>query len=242
MKLELPKLTPVDPPGSVYDEQIDWPVHEAAALFPPLSAEAYAALKQDIKTHGLREAVVVNPKGWILDGRTRARACQELDIEFETRIYDGDPIAFIVSANLHRRHLNEHERAEIAARIATLRRGGGAGGRPAKYKEKNNRPSGPLIKAQQNQASKKLPHTGMTIANAAKLMNVSSRSVRRAKARQRSTQISAAPPATKPAEPDDLRKLDAILRIAMNTYTIDQILQHVYRVLDVDPQRRGKRR
>jgi hypothetical protein len=43
-------------------------------------------------------------EGQILDGRNRARACEALGIEPETRVYAGDdPVGFVISRNLHRR-------------------------------------------------------------------------------------------------------------------------------------------
>lgn len=60
----------------------------------------------------------------IIDGRHRWRACSELGIECETTEYtDDDPLGFVVSLNLHRRHLNESQRAMVAAKMATLSRG-----------------------------------------------------------------------------------------------------------------------
>ncbi|MQA79522.1 MAG: hypothetical protein GEV10_13770 [Streptosporangiales bacterium] len=40
-----------------------------------------------------------------------------------TRVYEGDAVKFIVSHNVHRRHLTDAQRAMIAAKLA--QRGGG---------------------------------------------------------------------------------------------------------------------
>ncbi len=71
------------------------------------------------------------------------------------REYDGDdPVGFVVSLNLHRRHLDESQRAMVAGKIATLDRG-----RPT-----DNPPIG-----------------GISAAQAAEKLNVGTRSVERAR-------------------------------------------------------------
>ena len=100
--------------------------HELANIFPMMSAEEYRALRDDIKTNGLRESIWIW-QGKIIDGRNRYNACMEIGIEPEYRKWNGkeDTLAsFIVSLNLHRRHLSESQRAMIAARLANILHGG----------------------------------------------------------------------------------------------------------------------
>lgn len=88
-----------------------------------MSETEFGLLKSDIQAHGVREPVTISG-GKILDGRNRAKACRELGIDLPTREYDGhDPVGFVVSLNLHRRHLNESQRAMIAARMANMKQG-----------------------------------------------------------------------------------------------------------------------
>lgn len=53
----------------------------------------------------------------ILDGRHRYNACRELGIEVWGRKWEGgmDPIEYVVSNNIHRRHLTTTQRAKAAA-------------------------------------------------------------------------------------------------------------------------------
>jgi N6-adenosine-specific RNA methylase IME4 len=97
--------------------------HPLANLFPLMEGAEFAALVDDIRVNGLHEPIVVHD-GQVLDGRNRYRACEELGIDSAMRVHDGsDPLAFVISANLQRRHLNESQRAMVAARIATMGEG-----------------------------------------------------------------------------------------------------------------------
>ena len=81
-------------------------------------------LVEDIRSHGLREAIWLDAQGRILDGCNRDRACRLTALPPAYRVYDGDdPTAFIVSLNLHRRHLSESQRAMVAARLVNIRQG-----------------------------------------------------------------------------------------------------------------------
>lgn len=92
--------------------------HPLADTFPLLDGDEFQSLADDIREHGLREGIWLY-ESQILDGRNRYRACIEAGEDAYYRTYDGDdPLAFVVSLNLKRRHLNESQRAMVAAKIA----------------------------------------------------------------------------------------------------------------------------
>ncbi len=97
--------------------------HPVANIFPLLEGEAFDCLVQDIQTNGLRDPIV-EYEGLILYGRNRFRGCLKAGVEPRLVPFAGkDPISFVLSKNLHRRHLNESQRAMIAVRLVTLGRG-----------------------------------------------------------------------------------------------------------------------
>jgi hypothetical protein len=99
--------------------------HPASELFPLMEGPDYTALVEDIRSNGLQVAIWLHPDGSILDGRNRYRACGEADVNPGYRTWDGPGTAteFVLSLNLHRRHLTVSQRAMIAARLANLSRG-----------------------------------------------------------------------------------------------------------------------
>ncbi len=94
--------------------------HWAASLFPRLSAEELEELADDIEKNGQLDPIVLLD-GEILDGRNRFAACQAFGID--PRFVDADesarrdPVAWVISKNLRRRHLDESQRAMVAARL-----------------------------------------------------------------------------------------------------------------------------
>jgi hypothetical protein len=71
----------------------------------------------------LHEPIVVY-EDKILDGRNRYRACEAAGTEPMFTVYQGDdPISYVISLNLRRRHLDESQRAMVAAKLATLQHG-----------------------------------------------------------------------------------------------------------------------
>jgi hypothetical protein len=128
--------------------------HPLAELFPLVEGEEFAELVADISEHGLHEPIVLY-EDRILDGRNRYRACLESGVEpaFETYT-SNNPLGYVISLNLRRRHLDKSQRAMVAAKLATMGRG-----RPSK--------NSPIGKISQEQA--------------AELLNVGKRSVERAR-------------------------------------------------------------
>lgn len=105
---------------------VQW--HEFANVFPMLQGDALEGLRRDIAENGVREPIVFLGSA-ILDGRNRYMCARELGIDYPRREFgsqetDGsDPLAFVISHNLTRRHLSESQRASAAGRLANMRRG-----------------------------------------------------------------------------------------------------------------------
>jgi len=110
--------------------KFDYPVHPVSELFPSMDAESFTALKADIAAHGQSEPIVLWKKQ-LIDGRHRLKACNELGIKpIVVDISNSDdPLVYVLSHNLHRRHLTESQRAMVAAKIATLKHGEVGNGR-----------------------------------------------------------------------------------------------------------------
>jgi hypothetical protein len=100
-------------------------VHPAALAFPEMSAAELRGMADDIRNNGLACAIVHDPAGLLLDGRNRLKACEIAGVQPRFETYKGDnPVGFIISANLRRRHLSESQRALVASKLATLSHGG----------------------------------------------------------------------------------------------------------------------
>jgi ParB-like chromosome segregation protein Spo0J len=88
-----------------------------------MSDTEFDELVEDIKKNGLQEHIWLY-EGKILDGRNRYEACKDAGKPCPTRLYTcNDPHGFVISANLRRRHLNESQRASVAALLVTTKWG-----------------------------------------------------------------------------------------------------------------------
>jgi ParB-like chromosome segregation protein Spo0J len=103
-------------------------VHPAANVFPLLGGEEFDALVADIREHGLKNPITLC-HGAVIDGRNRVRAC--LAAGWSWRAIRGmcgelsgagagqidDPVAYVISVNIHRRHLSAEQKAEMLAKL-----------------------------------------------------------------------------------------------------------------------------
>lgn len=127
---------------------IAYNTHPLADIFPLMTGEEFDALKSDILANGLLEPIWLFD-GQILDGRNRFKACQEVGVSPVFREYEGDsPVSFIISLNLKRRHLNESQRAMVAARLANMTHGGIREGQNTKASQTANLHLEPITRSE----------------------------------------------------------------------------------------------
>jgi len=100
----------------------DLKFHPLADMFPLMEGDEFDALVADIKANGVREPITIF-EGKILDGRNRYRACVLLGIEprFQEHragcAHVGDPAAYVISMNIHRRHLTAEQKRDLIAKL-----------------------------------------------------------------------------------------------------------------------------
>ena len=104
-------------------------VHPAADLFPMMTKEELAKTAVDIKLNGLRMPIVVRQvdgKHEVLDGRNCLEALEiarmtlsKADVK-EVELNDAEAVAFIISANIRRRHLTPGEVAALLVKLAKI--------------------------------------------------------------------------------------------------------------------------
>src|SRR5262245_53773770 len=118
-------------PQAISKWREDNKVHPAADIFPMMSDEELAKLGEDIKQNGIRMPIGFwhppgEPKKAVLmDGRNRLEAAERVGM------YDGnipmafvhcsDPTSWIISLNIHRRHLTKQQQADLI--VAAIKAG-----------------------------------------------------------------------------------------------------------------------
>ena len=93
-------------------------LHKFCEIIPACTEQEFKELKEDIKLNGLQIPIKIFDAK-ILDGRSRYRACRELEaeehpIEFRKEVLfssakevsDVDALAYVISMNVKRRHLS----------------------------------------------------------------------------------------------------------------------------------------
>ncbi|MER9233639.1 hypothetical protein NKI56_16305 [Mesorhizobium sp. M0622] len=115
-------------------------VHPAADLFPMMSEPELRELGEDINRNGLRLPIYMwapdkNSRNYeLVDGRNRLTAMELVGIRilgkngfndrqihpFKILWYHGeqlDPWEFVISANIHRRHLTQEQKRDLVAKL-----------------------------------------------------------------------------------------------------------------------------
>jgi len=95
--------------------------HPLADLFPLMEGDEFQKLCNDIHEQGLREPITLH-EGKILDGRNRWRAAKTVGLpltqaNLRTLPSGVDAKAFVISANIHRRHLTAEQKRELLAKL-----------------------------------------------------------------------------------------------------------------------------
>jgi YD repeat-containing protein len=91
-------------------------------MFPLMEGAEFEGLFADIQKHGLREPITIY-EDKILDGRNRERAAVEAGVELTFDCFSGshaEAKAFVISKNIHRRHLTLDQKRELAAQLFEL--------------------------------------------------------------------------------------------------------------------------
>jgi hypothetical protein len=127
------------------------PIHPAADLFPLMSPDELKVLGEDIKKNGLLTPIVVwspiegSEEQYLLDGRNRIAAMEAaggriaLKGQAAAHVWRGygpayflygtaacgapgfDPYEYVLSANIHRRHLTAKQKRELIAKVLKAR-------------------------------------------------------------------------------------------------------------------------
>jgi hypothetical protein len=99
------------------------PFHPIANEFPLLEGKDFDDLVKDIDANGQRQGQDIDIwQDKIIDGRNRARACQKLGIKPRYRKCrfkdEAAARAYVLSQNIHRRHLTAEQKRDIIAKFA----------------------------------------------------------------------------------------------------------------------------
>lgn len=158
------------------------PIHSLANFLPMINEDDRRKALRASLEKGQNHPVLFF-KGLLLDGRNRARELTLLRKPISTCVFIGadlDALDHVDAENFQRRHLTESQRADYAARVATLRVGANQHTRQA---AQNCAPSLPLPGAPAAPVEAEKP--ALTDTEAAEKYSVSRRLVQSAKAYQR---------------------------------------------------------
>lgn len=99
-------------------------VHPLAEFLPMCTDDEFQEICKDVKKNGFQEPVKINTKNLLIDGRNRIEIAHAVGIEPSIEYKDvKDVLGYIMSENLHRRHLTPGQKAMLAEKIATIPKG-----------------------------------------------------------------------------------------------------------------------
>jgi ParB-like chromosome segregation protein Spo0J len=113
--------SPTPSPLISAEELAAFAVHPLAELFPMISDDELRELAEDIRKNGMIEPIVLY-EGKILDGRNRFNAAKLVSFPFRRANFREllchlDPRAYVISANIKRRHLTAEQKREVIAQL-----------------------------------------------------------------------------------------------------------------------------
>lgn len=163
--------------------------HPIANIFPEMGEDELKALAADIKKNGLQDRIVLH-EDKVLDGRHRQKACIMAGVEpgyigfaaLGEDVRKQGPLNYVISRNLHRRHLTTSQRSQIAVElIPAFQKAEEEARKSAEVTAPKGATSSDAKEAGKEDDKKSKSKGGKTTAKVAKAMGVSPRSVERAK-------------------------------------------------------------
>lgn len=85
-----------------------------ADLLPPLAAVEFEALKASIKRDGVRDPIIVDEIGNILDGHNRYRIDPKAPTREVAGLTPAQKMAFVIAVNFQRRNLSPDQKVEVS--------------------------------------------------------------------------------------------------------------------------------
>lgn len=160
-------------------------IHPVAALFPMMTDAELEELAEDIEKHGLCQPIVLNrDESTVIDGRNRLRACQiagantgedYLVTTALPEMTEGEILDYVISANLHRRHLSAGQKAALAYKLKPMyaeaakkrqrEHGGTAPGKPKETLVANSPQVSEHERKSREQAAKAVGSSGRSVSD-----------------------------------------------------------------------------
>jgi N6-adenosine-specific RNA methylase IME4 len=149
--------------------------HPQAGLLPPVPAAELRALVEDVRVRGVAVPLEVTPEGVVVDGHLRLEAAREAGLEAVPALVVevADPVEYMLSMTLLRRHLSVSQKAALAVERADYLADREQAGKRKRANLNHQKRPGVVDVAD-------LPHRGRTRDQAARWAGVSPRTIQNA--------------------------------------------------------------